>query len=227
MQQKGILIKRYKRFLADIKLSDGKTLTVHCPNSGSMRGCSNPGSEVIISRSDNPKRKYAWTLEMVMENGVWIGVNTSLTNKLVAEALQNGTIDDFGPVKTIRPEIKVSEKSRLDFLVETESGKAYIEVKNCSLAVDGVAMFPDAVTLRGKKHLEELASLQNDDVQTAVLFCVQRADADTFSPAAEIDPDYARTLAKVHAQGVGILVYQASVHPKEIIIDKKLPCSLP
>ena len=149
VRQSGTLIKRYKRFLADIALADNSVLTVHCPNSGSMRGCSTPGSPVIISKSDNPGRKYAWTLEMVHENGVWIGVNTGLTNKIVREALENGTIADFGPITSVHPEITVSDKSRLDFLMQTEIGPVYIEVKNCSLVQGDEALFPDAVTARG------------------------------------------------------------------------------
>jgi sugar fermentation stimulation protein A len=216
--QTGTLIKRYKRFLADITLVDGTELTVHCPNSGAMRGCSAPGSPVVISKSDNPKRKYAWTLEMVQENGIWIGVNTSMTNKLVHEALQNGVIDVFGPITSIQPEIKVSDKSRLDFLLQTESGPVYVEVKNCSLVEDDKAMFPDAVTARGTKHLHELAQLLDKKTRAAVLFCVQRADGCCFTPARHIDPVYAETLAEVQQQGVEVLAYRAEVSPEEIRI---------
>ena len=188
VRQTGILIKRYKRFLADITLEDGSELTVHCPNSGSMRGCSTPGSPVILSKSDNLKRKYAWTLEMVQENGIWIGLNTGMTNKIVREALENGIIDDFGRIESVRAEVKVSDKSRLDFLVQTEGGPVYIEVKNCSLVQEDEARFPDAVTLRGSKHLRELDLLCDDKTRAAVLFCVQRADGNCFRPAYEIDP---------------------------------------
>lgn len=223
VRQTGTLIKRYKRFLADIELADHSMLTVHCPNSGSMRGCSTPGSPVILSKSDNPKRKYAWTLEMVRENGVWIGVNTGLTNKIVREALENGTIDDFGPIISVRPEITVSDKSRLDFLVQTEDGPVYIEVKNCSLVENNEAIFPDAVTARGTKHLRELERLKEDGVRAAVLFCVQRSDGRCFRPASEIDPLYARTLHGVHSNGVQVLVYRATVQPDSITITGKLP----
>jgi sugar fermentation stimulation protein A len=164
---------------------------------------------------------------MVQEKSVWIGVNTSRTNKLVAEALHNGIINDFGKVLTVRPEVKVSDKSRLDFLVETTAGNVYLEVKNCSLAVNRVAMFPDAVTSRGKKHLEELARLQKKkDTRAAVLFCVQRGDADHFSPAREIDPAYATTLQEVHDAGVTVLAYQADVDPKAITVTRRLDCRL-
>jgi sugar fermentation stimulation protein A len=141
--QPGILVQRYKRFLADVLLDDGQALTVHCPNSGSMRGCSTPGSPVLISRSDNPTRKYPWTLEMVEEQGVWIGVHTGRTNHLIREALEDGVINDFGLVHSITPEVRVSAGSRLDFRLETAGGTIYLEVKNCSLAENGVALFPD------------------------------------------------------------------------------------
>ncbi len=226
VQQFGTLIRRYKRFLADISLNTGETLTVHCPNSGSMRGCSDPGSPVMISKADNPKRKYGWTLEMVQRQKVWIGVNTIHTNKIVHEALGNGTINDFGHILSIRPEIKVSDHSRLDFLIKTETSSVYLEVKNCSMAENGTAMFPDAVTSRGTKHLHELARLRREGNECAVLFCIQRADADRFMPAAAIDPVYAEALRKVKKNGVLVLAYQAEVTPEEITLTTKLPVSV-
>jgi len=227
IRKTGTLIKRYKRFLADIELESGELLTVHCPNSGSMRGCSEPGSLVLISYSDNPKRKYAWTLEMVRVEGVWVGVNTARTNAIVREALENGTIDEWGHLHGIKPEVRVSDKSRLDFLLESERGRVYLEVKNCSLAKDSVALFPDAVTSRGTRHLIELAALAGQGYRSAVLFCVQRGDAKTFAPAIDIDPVYSRTLAKVQQQGVRILAYQADVWPEEIVLARKLPVLVP
>ncbi len=222
VRQPGFLIKRYKRFLADITLADGSELTVHCPNSGSMRGCSAPGSPVILSKSDNKKRKYAWTLEMVQDNGIWIGVNTGMTNKIVREALENGVIDDFGRIESVRPEVKVSAKSRLDFLVQTEHGPLYIEVKNCSLVQENRAMFPDAVTVRGTKHLRELELLHRQGTPAAVLFCVQRSDGECFCPALDIDPVYADTLWEVQARGVQVLAYRATVLPESVTITTKL-----
>ncbi len=220
------LIKRYKRFLADVELPDAKQITVHCPNSGSMLGCSTPGSNVMLSRSDNPKRKYAHTLEMVQEGGVWIGVNTSRTNHLVREALENGVVKEVGIPQFIKAEIKTSPKSRLDFLIEQNGQKTYIEAKNCSLAENRIAMFPDAVTVRGTKHLHELLSLHTAGNKAAVLFCIQRQDADSFSPASHIDPIYSETLKSVYKQGVKVLAYQASVKRDGITIIKKLPVSL-
>jgi sugar fermentation stimulation protein A len=221
--QTGVLLKRYKRFLADILLDTQQTLTVHCPNSGSMRGCSVPGSPVVISYSDAPKRKYAWTLEMVQHQGVWIGVHTGRTNAIVREGLTNGTINDFGTIQAITHEVVVSEKSRLDFLLATEQGQVYLEVKNCSLAENQVALFPDAVTARGAKHLHELVRLAEAGFGAAVLFCIQRRDAASCQPAAAIDPVYAQTVAWAQARGVRFVAYQAEVGPEAITITRKIP----
>lgn len=221
--QHAYLVRRYKRFLADVRLADDTVMTVHCPNSGSMKGCSTPGSEVVISRSPNPKRKYPWTLEMVKENNCWIGVNTSLTNRIVEEGLRHGVIDDFGAIDLIRTEVTVSDSSRLDFLIKAKEQQTYIEVKNCSLAENGLALFPDAVTQRGTKHLLELDRLRNQGVNAAVLFCVQRSDAHTFMPAEAIDPEYAETLFRVFANGVKVLAYQAEVTPVNIELVRKIP----
>jgi sugar fermentation stimulation protein A len=222
-RQHGSLVKRYKRFLADIRLSDGSIITVHCPNTGSMKGCSTPGSEVVISRSANPNRKYAWTLEMIRANNCWVGVNTSMTNKLIQEGLESGVIDDFGQIDSIQAEVKVSDKSRLDFLVQAGGKKSYIEVKNCSLAENSIALFPDAVTSRGTKHLLELDRLRKKGFDTAVIFCVQRADARSFMPAQAIDPKYTETLFKVYNNGVRVLAYQADVRPDAVTIARKIP----
>ena len=221
--QAGILLRRYKRFLADVLLADGQSLTVHCPNSGSMRGCSTPGSPVLISRSSNLRRKYPWTLEMVQENGIWIGVHTGRTNHLVREALENGVIDDFGTLRSITQEVKVAASSRLDFRLETAIGTVYLEVKNCSLAKNGVALFPDAITDRGAKHLRELVQLAADGYGAAVLFCVQRSDAARCAPAADIDPVYADTVAWAAGRGVRFLAYRAEVCPQAVTIREKIP----
>lgn len=220
------LIKRYKRFLADVRLDDGSTLTVHCPNTGTMKTCSTPSSPVKLSVSDNPKRKYPHTLEMIYENNGWIGVNTGLTNKIVAEAIENGDIDELKNVSKIRREVTVSKGSRLDLLIEQGEGKTYIEVKNCSMAIDRHAMFPDAVTTRGTKHLEELIKLQNKGYGAAIFFLIQRGDADVFSPAKHIDPCYSNTLIKAKMAGVFVLAYQANVNPDGISVKRALPVEL-
>lgn len=220
------LLQRYKRFLADVRMEDGREITVHCPNSGSMRGCSTPGSQVLLSYSDNPGRKYPHTLEMIKDGTSWIGINTMRTNTLVAEAIAGGRITEFQHMDRIQPEIKTSASTRLDLLLTKDDRKIYMEIKNCSLVEDGWAMFPDAVTTRGTKHLHELADLVARGKEGVIFFCVQRMDANRFRPAVHIDPVYAKTLTHIHRQGVRILVYQAEVTPEEIRIVRALPFSL-
>ncbi len=222
----AILVRRYKRFLADVTLADGTPLTVHCPNSGSMLGCAAPGSRVLLSRAANPRRKYACTWELVEVNGGWVGINTARTNHLVHEALAAGRIVEIGPVDEIRAEVKVSDRSRLDLLLRQGERLTYVEIKNCTLAEDGVAMFPDAVTSRGARHLEELAALRRDGFGAVIFFCVQRGDAEVFTPAARIDPRYAAILARVAALGVRVLAYRAEVRPEGVRVVAGLPVRL-
>jgi sugar fermentation stimulation protein A len=219
----GILLKRYKRFLADVRLDNGTQITVHCPNSGSMLSCSRPESEVYISRSLNPQRKYPCTLEMVRDNATWIGVNTALTNHLVEEGIKNGEIAELRSPDNIQREVKTSPASRLDMLVRKGARKIFIEVKSCTYAMDRCAMFPDAVTSRGTRHLQELADLVKQGQEGIIFFLVQRIDADFFRPAVHIDPLYTKTLTEVHRQGVQMLVYQAEVLPDRIRIIRSLP----
>ena len=222
----GNLIKRYKRFLADIELLNGEVITVHCPNTGSMLSCSTPGSAVALSVSDNPKRKYPHTLEMIKGNSTWIGVNTARTNGLVAEAILDGTISNFGRVKSIKREVKTSNHTRLDLQLFTDTEEIYVEVKNCSLAQNNWAMFPDAVTTRGTKHLNELIRLKNEGRQSCIFFLVQRMDADIFSPASQIDKVYAQTLNEAAKRDVMVLAYQAEVTPQGINVVRPLSLQL-
>jgi len=224
--KQGTLIRRYKRFLADLKLPGGDEITVHCPNSGSMKGCSEPGSPVCYSRSDNPGRKYPHTLEMVHNGTTWIGVNTSRTNRIVAEAIEKGHIRELSTFDAIRSEVKTSVGSRLDLMIEAAGGRTYVEVKNCSLAENGAALFPDAVTKRGTKHLRELERLVESGFRGVIFFLVQRLDCDRFSPAPAIDQDYAATLKEVERNGVEILAYQARVTPQSIAVTRSLPVTL-
>lgn len=224
--QAGRLVSRYKRFLADVVMEDGRLLTVHCPNSGSMLGCREPGSQVLVSQSDRPGRKYPHTLEMVRVGATWVGINTSLTNRLVAEAIASGVVAELAGGYAIRSEVKVSAESRLDFLLSRGEERIYLEVKNCTLAAGRVAMFPDAVTLRGTKHLQELLTLRRSGCRAVVFFCVQREDVDCFRPAAHIDPVYARTLREVAEQGVEVLAYGARLNPAEIRVMERLPLFL-
>lgn len=223
----GRMIRRYQRFLADVQLVDGTEITVHCPNSGSMLGCVEPDGPVLLSVAANPARKYRHTLELVWVDGVWVGINTARTNALVREALENGVIGEPQPLAAIRAEVKVSAHSRLDFCLEHGNGRvSWLEVKNCTMAENGVAMFPDAVTSRGTKHLAELLTLRQAGDGAAVLFCVQRGDAHSFAPAADIDPVYATALQQAAAGGVKVLAYRATPTPSEIIIDTPLPILL-
>jgi sugar fermentation stimulation protein A len=217
------LIRRYKRFLADIRLADKSQLTVHCPNSGSMKSCSDPGSPVYYSTSDNPARKYPQTLEMVHSGSAWVGINTARTNGIVVEGLENGLIRELWPIDSLVREVKTSPDCRLDLLAESGGRQVYIEVKNCSYVDNGYALFPDAVTARGTKHLLELARLVREGRRGVIIWLVQRLDADRFAPAAQIDPHYAETLAAVSRQGVELLAYQAAVTPESIEIVRSLP----
>lgn len=220
------LLKRYKRFLADVVLDDGSVLTAYCPNTGSMRSCSTPGSRVYLSYSASKTRKYPHTLEMIREADTWIGVNTGLTNSIVTEAIRQGKIGELGQVENIATEVKVSAKSRLDVAVVAAGKTIYIEVKNCSLVENGIAMFPDAVTARGTKHLLELKELVSNGCGGIIFYLVQRMDAKSFAPASHLDPLYARTLAEVCEQGVQVVVYQAEVTPEEIEVVGPLPYSV-
>jgi sugar fermentation stimulation protein A len=222
----GVLIKRYKRFLADIRLANGNIITAHCPNTGTMLTCSTPGSAVCLSISDNVKRKYQYTLEMIQVGTTWVGVNTSRTNRLVVEAILQGEIAEFKEVDKVGTEIKTSRHTRLDLQVVQGARKTYVEVKNCSLAVDGCAMFPDAVTVRGTKHLYELMRLVEEGSEATIFFLVQRMDADRFAPAVHIDPDYGKALQQAIVAGIKVLVYQASVSPKGIHVVNSLPFSI-
>jgi sugar fermentation stimulation protein A len=224
----GRLIRRYQRFLADVELADGEPITVHCPNSGSMLGCREPGSPVLLARAANPRRKYPYTWELVQSHGIWVGINTARTNALVREALAAGVIKELPPPAAIRAEVRVSPRSRLDFLLAYGPGRqTYLEVKNCTLVADGVALFPDAVTSRGTRHLEELLALRRAGHGAAVLFCVQRGDARSFAPAAAIDPAYAAALGRAAAGGVLVLAYRATPTPAGIVVDTPLPVVLP
>lgn len=216
------LIRRYKRFLADVELDGGGLLTVHCPNSGSMLGCDAPGMPVLLSVSGNPKRKYLHTLELVRVGATWVGINTSRANGLVAEAIAAGVVRELAGVEAIRPEVRVSAQSRLDFMLSCGTDTVYLEVKNCTLAKGQAAMFPDAVTTRGARHLDELLALRRAGHRAVVFFCVQREDVEWFSPAAHLDPVYAHGLRSAMAAGVEALAYRAVLTPDEIRLAQRL-----
>ena len=223
---RGVLIKRYKRFLADVQLEDGRTVTAHCPNSGSMKGCALPGSPIWLSLSDNKKRKLAYTWELVEADGCLAGINTALPNLLVREAIENGTVSQLAGYETIRPEVPYGQNSRVDLLLEGHAGQCFVEVKNVTLAEGDRALFPDAVTLRGQKHLRELMRVVSEGGRGVIFFTVLRGDARSMSPADLIDPEYGRLLRESCRHGVEALAYQALVTPAEIRLIEQLPIIL-
>jgi len=220
------LIHRYKRFLADVRLPDGETITVHCPNSGSMKGCAEPGSSVLLSRSTNLKRKLPFTLELIRINSQWIGINTMRPNHLVREAISQGTIPELSGYEDIRSEVKYGNNSRIDLLLSGPAGSCYVEVKNVTLLCGEEAQFPDAVTTRGQKHLRELMQVVQTGGRGVIFFVVQRADAQTFGPADSIDPNYGELLRLAMQNGVEALAYQAHVGPEEIYLTRRLQITL-
>lgn len=223
----GRLIKRYKRFLADIELSDGSMVTAHCPNSGSMLGCNLPGSPVLLSKSPNLNRKLAYTWELLQVNGYWVGLNTMLPNRLAEESILGGTIAELQGYPNLRREVSYgSERSRIDILLEGDQGRCYVEVKNVTLVEGDLALFPDAVTTRGQKHLRELMEVVRNGDRGVLLFTVQRGDGNAVAPADRIDPEYGRLLREAVANGVEALAYRAEVTPEEIRLTKRLAVQL-
>lgn len=223
---KAILIKRYKRFLADATLEDGTVVTAHCPNTGSMYGFSDPGSIIWLSSSNNPKRKLKYTWELYQEgrSGNLIGINTSLPNKLVLEALQQSKIEELKSYKTIKKEVAYGNNSRIDFLISNASeAPCYVEVKNVHLSRSkNLAEFPDSVTSRGKKHLLELTKIAKKGHIAYMLYLVQRDDCIKFSLACDIDPNYCEAFNKAINAGVKILCFGCKMSLNEIYLSKKI-----
>ncbi len=227
----GELIRRYKRFLADVRLPDGQEITAHCPNPGAMTGCAEPGWSVGLSHSADPKRKLPYTLEMVHNGQTWIGVNTHRANQIVAEALAQGQISELADYQRIQAEVRYGEKSRIDFLLSelqgnTRAQPAYVEVKSVTLRLGNRCAFPDSVTTRGRKHLEELTAMKAAGARAVMLFVVQRGDGEIFCPAAEIDPAYAQALKQASEQGVEVLVYRANLDLEYWQLAESMPWKL-
>jgi sugar fermentation stimulation protein A len=223
----GRLIRRYKRFLADVELSDGQLVTAHCPNSGRMTECAEPGRPVYLSRHDNPRRKLKYSWELIAMPSSLVGVNTLLPNRLVYQAVKDGAIDGLEGYPQVSREVTVSKGSRLDLAAGGPNRRqCYIEVKNCTLVENGVAMFPDAVTTRGRKHLLELQRLAQEGHRCAMFFLIQRMDADIFKPADHVDPAYGRELRSAFENGVEIVVYDVVIDLKMIRLNRKLPFQL-
>lgn len=227
----GRLIRRYKRFLADIELSSGEIVTAHTANTGAMTGCSAPGSRVWLSRSDNSKRKYPYTWELIeVSPGVSCGINTMLSNRLVREAIESELIGELRGYQAIRSEVPYGrENSRVDLVLDNHSSEektAYIEVKNVTLVDESVGFFPDAVSKRGVKHLRELMNAVEMGNRAVIFFCVQRNDCNQVRPADHIDKVYGEMLREALAAGVQALAYRFDVMPSGIEIERNLPVIL-
>jgi sugar fermentation stimulation protein A len=223
----GKLVKRYKRFLADVELENGEIVIVHCANSGSMKGCAQPGAPVWISRSDNPKRKLKFTWELIQTRDSMIGVNTQVPNKLVKSSIENGLVTELKAYTRVKAEVKTSDHTRLDLLLENEKGNTcYVEIKNCTMVEDGVAMFPDAVTIRGQKHLDELVRLKKEGHRAVIFYLIQRMDAKLFTPASMIDKVYAQKLTNAVENGVEIITRDVYIDTNVIRLNAPVPVRL-
>ena len=221
------LLKRYKRFLADVMLETGEIVTAHCPNTGSMKGCSEPGRPVYLSSHDNPKRKYKYTWELIAMPTSLVGVNTLVPNRLVFKSIDQKLIPELSEYNSIRREVKIGEHSRIDLML-TDGGakRCYVEIKNCTLVSEGIARFPDAVTSRGLKHIIELENLAEAGHRCMMFYFIQRMDAQVFRPADHIDPAYGRALRLSVAKGIEVLAYDVCIDLQGIELNKKIPCEL-
>ena len=218
----GLFVKRYKRFFVDIKINN-KIITAHCPNTGSMYGLLKKGNKVWISKSNNPNRKLKYTLEIIEDKNSKVGVNTHSTNKIVHHALQNNLIDEFDNVSKIKTEIKFGLNTRFDFLVSNKKQRAFIEVKNVTLSRDkALAEFPDAVTTRGLKHINELIKASKENYKVFILYLIQRNDCKSFTIAKDIDPNYANALSKAVKNNLKILCYDCKFSSKGIKLNNKI-----
>jgi len=229
---KASLVKRYKRFLADVELEDGSIITVHCPNPGSMMGVKEPGSQVWISDSQNPKRKLRFTLELIKtpgNTGTLVGINTNMPNKICEEAFHSGAFSQIAKFETLRREVKYGENSRIDILLSTpDTTDCYIEIKSVTLQrQSGLHEFPDGVTERGRKHLGELAKVAKGGERAIMLYLIQREDGDRFSFARDIDPHYAQAFDEAVAQGVEAYAIRCKITPEAIVAEKMIEIDEP
>jgi sugar fermentation stimulation protein A len=219
---KGKLIKRYKRFFVDVKL-DKETVTAHCPNTGSMKGLLDQGNEVYLLKHDDPKRKLKFGLEIIKARKNLVGVNTHIANKIVNHGLTNNLINELKNNEIIKPEVFFDKETRFDFLVEKNKQKSFVEVKNVTLFRDkNTAEFPDAVTLRGTKHLLALINAIKKGYKSYLIFLVQIQNMENFKIASDIDSEYYKNYLNAKKAGVNFLAYRCKISSKEIFIEKKL-----
>jgi sugar fermentation stimulation protein A len=221
----GRLVRRYKRFLADIELADGRRVTAHCANPGAMTGLNTPGLGVWVEPNDDPRRTLAYAWRLVELGPHWAGVDASLPNRIVAEALAARLIPELAGYSEIRPEVRYGNGSRVDFLLGApDLPEAYVEVKNVHLMREpGLAEFPDSVTARGVRHLDELARVVRSGKRAVMLYCIQRTDCDRLTLAADIDPAYAAAFARARAAGVEALAWTCAISPAGITLDRPVP----
>ena len=218
---KGKLIKRYKRFLADVELESGEVVTAHCANSGSMLTCLEEGAPVALTYVDDPKRKTKYTWEMIFVNNNWVGINTSHPNKIVFDAIVNKEIKGLDVYDEVKREVKFDE-SRLDVVAKNSEETCVIEVKNVTMMIDNIALFPDAKTSRGLKHLNTLIRLKSEGYRAVMVYIIQRGDINSFTIAKDIDPDYAEGLKNAVENGVEVFALKANVTPEKIEIEKQV-----
>tara|TARA_B100000524_G_scaffold283543_1_gene159257 strand:+ start:229 stop:930 length:702 start_codon:yes stop_codon:yes gene_type:complete len=222
----GVFIKRYKRFFVDVQLKN-KTITAHCPNTGSMFGLLKPGNKVWVSKSNNQKRKLKYTLQIIEVKKNKVGINTHLTNKIVLNAFKNNNFNLLGKNEIIKPEVKFGANSRFDFLISYKKDKAFLEVKNVTLSRKSkIAEFPDAVTSRGTKHINELILASKKGFKIYLMFVVQRNDCDEFKIARDIDPQYFDAITKAVKKRLKIICYDCKFSTKGIKLNKKLNIKL-
>lgn len=223
----GRLLRRYKRFLADVELVDGSVITAHCPNTGAMTGCAQPGSAVWLSTSDSKTRKYPQTWELVETSQGVACVHSALANKVVAEAFQAGVVPGFEAYPELRTEVKYGQGSRVDILLSGDAGQVFVEVKSVTLCRDGAqGAFPDAVSERGRKHIRELQAVCDGQTRALLFFCVFHSGIASVCAAGDIDPLYRQALAEAMDQGLEVQAWRADISPGGIALSSRLPFSL-
>lgn len=223
----GTLLKRYKRFLADVKLETGDIVTAHCPNTGSMKGCSEPGRRIYLSLHSNPRRKYRYTWELIAMPTSLVGVNTLVPNRLVFKSIDRKLIPELEGYKNIRREVKIGAHSRIDFMLTGGiAERCYVEIKNCTLVSEGVAQFPDAVTARGLRHIVELEKLAKAGHRCMMFYFIQRMDSQVFRPADHIDPEYGHRLRQAVEKGIEVVAYDVRIDLQGIELNQRIRCEL-